>query len=298
MLPARLVLLVGLATVRASQLTLGSAGGSLSSGGHNNNTSSVVLTAPGGATLTLSTNSPSSEVACMGPDVEVVEGQCRPTSHTVAANTAGYIQREVELRVAAALANLSAVVTNQAALIAAQASTLSTLQGAVTSVESTVSSQASTLSTQASTLSTLSAKTAPFEVSSGQVQVDRTLALKSTFMMNDPLQKYTMCRACSSGSYSCTRNQAAEKCKSLGQRLCTRDEVTAFSEMGGTSCCWGWTSTVDCNSGSSCSSGYVVFPMSHSQSTGHSSGCSGSPGGMRISTRTDTTLWSAHCCSF
>ena len=263
-------------TLAASQqLTLGSSGAALSNGGEN--TSSVVLTAPGGATLTLSTNSQSGATACAGPDVEVVEGQCRPKSHTIAANIAGYIQREVEIQVAAALANLTSAVADQAATVAA-------VQG--------------TVDGQASALSALNTKTASLEVSGGALRITQAVTLSSTFQMTTPTMKFSMCRSCGSSAYTCTREQAALKCASEGRRLCTRDEVAAFAEMGGSSCCWGWTSTLSCDSGMSCSAGYVVFPMSHSQTTGHSGGCGGDAGGLRITTYTHTALSSAHCCSF
>ena len=272
------VLLVCVAAlITAQQLHLGSTGASLATTDDDGGTSSVVLTAPGGATLTLRTNAASDVVPCIGPSVVVVDGQCQPKQHTVAAATAGYIQREVELRVDAALANLTSRVS-------AQLEALRVVQNS--------------LSSHADNISALNAKTAPLDVSSGSLRITQTVTLAETLLLDSPGSKFALCQTCGTTAYSCTRAQAAERCSQAGRRLCTRGEIAAFAEMGGASCCWGWTSTLGCSDGYACSTGYIVFPMQQSISTGHSGGCGGDAGGMRESVAEHTQLSAAHCCSF
>ncbi|MCI5117146.1 MAG: hypothetical protein D3913_04140 [Candidatus Electrothrix sp. LOE1_4_5] len=106
------------------------------------------------------------------------------------------------------------------------------------------------------------------------------------------------CVPCSTGtSYSCTRLEAANKCESLGMRLCTLAELGAYGEAGLATCCWGWVGDPPPPENFSRTTGTAAFVMGSSASTGYSSGCSGDPGGLRISNSVShTQKYAAHCC--
>ncbi len=97
-------------------------------------------------------------------------------------------------------------------------------------------------------------------------------------------------------NYDFTRYAAATKCKTLGMRLCSVAELSAYAEADYASCCWGWTS--DLGSNLSNTAGKVAFFMYSSQTTKPiAAGCAGLPGGMRFQDNHPATgLWAAHCC--
>lgn len=101
---------------------------------------------------------------------------------------------------------------------------------------------------------------------------------------------------CVSDGYTKTRYQAAQACKALNMRLCTLAELSAYAEADYASCCWGWVA--DPGSNNSATSGKVAYFMYSSATTQTiSSGCGGTPGGMRIQDNIDhNTTWSAYCC--
>ncbi|KOR32426.1 hypothetical protein TI05_07345 [Achromatium sp. WMS3] len=115
----------------------------------------------------------------------------------------------------------------------------------------------------------------------------------TTDKLNTPAIR--VCQRCGPKKYSCTRQEAAQKCDSMGMRLCTLGELGAYAEAGLMSCCWGWLG--DPSSPFNRKRGVVAFIMGSSTTTGHSRGCDGDPGGLRIDYNRDhANKVAAHCC--
>jgi len=130
----------------------------------------------------------------------------------------------------------------------------------------------------------------------------------------DPLAKYALCQRCTNEKYSCTRTQAAAQCNTIGMRLCTLDEINAVAQLGGQSCCWGWTSTVDQTTVATTSTyresqnsdgsfnGFAAYPYNVDESTAPV-GCGGTAnqdpntGGVRVKRVATDVLQGAHCCA-
>jgi hypothetical protein len=112
-------------------------------------------------------------------------------------------------------------------------------------------------------------------------------------------EDYAFCQTCDDSAptpYTCTRQEAAEKCESLGMHLCSLAELNAYAEATGHKvCCWGWTSDPDLKTWSR-TKGMTAYFMGSSVETGITQGCGGDPGGLRIGVQDHLGKNAAHCC--